>query len=51
MRCKCGCTMIWHMDYVNGVAVCWYTCPMCGYDTRNQQYTWSDRTYTEGESE
>ena len=37
--------MIWHMDYINGVAVCWYTCPSCGYDTRNQQYIWSDRTY------
>lgn len=45
MRCKCGCMMTWHSDYVNGTFVSWYTCPSCGYDTRNQQYTWSDRTY------
>ena len=47
MRCKCGCMMTWHMDYVNGDAVCWYTCPSCGHDTR-YKYTWSDRTYKEG---
>lgn len=45
MICICGCKMIWNSDYVNGIFISWYTCLSCGYDTRNQQYTWSDRTY------
>lgn len=42
-RCKCGSYMTWNMDYVNGIAVTWYSCPHCGNDTR-QQYVWSDHT-------
>lgn len=49
MWCKCGCMMMWNIDYISGVVVCWYTCPSCGYDTR-QKYIWSDKTYkTESE--
>jgi len=51
MRCKCGVTMIWNSDYVNGIFISWYSCPMCGYDTRNQQYIWSNKTFVEGETE
>lgn len=55
MRCKCGCMMIWHSDYVNGIFVSWYTCPMCGHDTRDYhnyvQTTWSDHTEPLAESE
>lgn len=42
-RCKCGSYMIWNMDYVNGIAGAWYSCPSCGNDTR-QQYIWSGGT-------
>lgn len=51
MRCKCGCMMLWNSDYINGIFVSWYTCPSCGYDTRNQQVTWSDRTYKADKAE
>lgn len=55
MRCKCGCMMIWHSDYVCGIFVSWYTCPMCGHDTRDYhnyvQTTWSDHTEPLAESE
>jgi len=30
--------MIWNCDYTHGIFVSWYSCPMCGYDTRNVQY-------------
>ena len=38
--------MIWNSDYKYGIFVSWYSCPICGYDTRNQNYatTWSDNT-------
>lgn len=39
MRCKCGCMMIWNCDYIHGVFVSWYSCPMCGYERLNQ-YTY-----------
>jgi hypothetical protein len=55
MRCKCGCMMIWHSDYISGIFVSWYTCPMCGHDTRDYhnyvQTTWSDHTEPLAESE
>ena len=47
MRCKCGSFMIWHCDYVHGVLVTWYVCPMCGHDTR-YQYSWSNNTKMRG---
>ena len=37
MRCKCGFQMLWNGDYVNGVFITWYSCPMCGYSTKNQR--------------
>ena len=49
MRCKCGAYMIWNCDYKYGIFVSWYTCPSCGYDTRNQQYIWSDRIELTGQ--
>lgn len=49
MRCKCGAWMTWNSDYKYGIFVSWYSCPICGYDTRNQNYatTWSSHTESE----
>lgn len=50
MRCRCGALMTWNCDYKYGIFVSWYSCPMCGYDTRNctyNKYTWSDHTEME----
>ena len=51
MRCKCGAWMIWNSSYSHGIYVTWYSCPICGYDTRDyRQYCqtmWSDHTESE----
>ena len=44
MHCKCGSYMIWNCDYINGVFITWYSCPFCGHDTRNIQYSQTNRT-------
>ena len=50
-RCKCGALMIWNSDYSHGIFVSWYTCPICGYDTRNYQYPTNDHIEPLAESE
>lgn len=44
MRCKCGSLMLWNSDYVNGVFITWYFCPMCGYSTKNQRISATSNT-------
>ena len=38
----CGSYMEFHMEYFCGNPVIYYTCPDCGYDSRNVSY--SDKT-------